>query len=51
MKPFHHTLLLIDGRKMDYPARGEYGMNVVLRARLPIQGKADRCPDLFLHSG
>jgi len=24
-----HTLLLIGGRKMDYPALGEYGMNIV----------------------
>src|SRR5438093_112813 len=24
-----HTLLLIGGRKMDYPAQGEYGMNIV----------------------
>ena len=30
-----HTLLLIGGRKVNYPAMGEYGTNLVCRPLLP----------------
>src|SRR5215831_15928250 len=46
-----HTLLLIGGRKINYPAMGEYGTNIVILAsgeslRLAILEKSGRTWDL-----
>src|SRR2546426_7407866 len=46
-----HTLVLIGGRKMNYPAMGEYGMNIVGLSRgeslrLAISEKSGRTWDL-----
>src|SRR5436309_15144053 len=46
-----HTLLLIGGRRMNYPSMGEYGMNIVVlgggeSVRLAISEKTGRTWEL-----